>query len=214
MLVWQKNLIMYEDRTVMKAPEMCFVAKKCITSLFKQLCCLVANLVFQPLNHQYFLSEWTHDENTENNMGSLTNVWFWCVWKSLWQAEILPCESWERCPLFPRPLAPKSLEIHFGLIRVWLVCWDVCRTDNLSTPVHASATKAPLARPDGLFGRGLLVGPPPVPLLADSAASDNVAGCAGVRTPGLFAFFFFLGLRNESGVSRSGHEPLSLTAFT
>lgn len=30
---------MYEDKTVMKEPEMCFVAKECITSLFKQLLC-------------------------------------------------------------------------------------------------------------------------------------------------------------------------------
>lgn len=39
---------MYEDKTVMKEPEMCFVAKEC---------CLVANFVFQQVNDQYFLSE-------------------------------------------------------------------------------------------------------------------------------------------------------------
>lgn len=110
---------------------------------------------------------------------------------SMWQQREMPS-----CFMFSRLLVPKLLEIHFNLISVWLVCWDVCCTDNLSTPVHASATKAPLVRPDGLFGRGLLVGLPPVPLLADSAASasETVAGCAGVRTPGFFTFFFFLGL--------------------
>lgn len=63
--------------------------------------------------------------------------------------------------------------------------------------VYVSGSKAPLIRPDGLFGRGLSVDLPLLLLHPEASASETVVWDDSEGTPAFFAFFFLLVLQEN-----------------